>query len=384
VSLLCYQYRLYPTVSQEKGLLSTLETCRRFYNDCLAERKTAYEDEKRSIHKNEQLRRVRELKAINPYATNIHSHVLQVVVSDLDKAFQAFFRRVRKGETPGFPRFKGRDRFDSFGLKELGNGFKIDGRRLKLSGIGRIAVRWHRELIGKIKTVRICRRAGEWFACFACEVEEKPLPSTGKVVGVDRGISSLLTTSEGEHIENPRWYRKGQAKLRRIQRSVSRKQLGGKNRKKSVRALQTHHKRIQNRRKDFLNKIAHRLIARYDGIALEDLRIRNMLRNHPLSKSILDAGWNYLVQRLQAKAEDAARVIELVCPAYTSKSCSGCGAVFENLKLSDRWVTCCCGLSLDRDHNAAINILSRSRFGQNRWALTQGNGLSVAQEAARL
>lgn len=323
--VVCYQYRLYPTASQEAGLLATLETCRRFYNDCLAERKAAYEAEKPTVTKFKQLRRVKELKATSPYATGIHSHVLQVVVSDLDKAFQAFFRRVhacvngKAGETShggavgraGYPRFKGRDREGSIGFKENGNGFKVDGRRLKLSGIGRVAVRWHRQMVGKIKTLRICRRAGHWYASFACEVEEKPLPATGQVVGVDVGIASLLATSDGEHIENPRWYRAAQAKLRRLHRAVSRKKLGGRNRKKTVRALQSHHQRVRNRRKDFLNKVAHALIAliaRYDGIALENLRIRNMVRNRHLSKSILDAGWNYLVTRLQAKAEGAARV----------------------------------------------------------------------------
>jgi putative transposase len=384
VPLVCYQFRLYPTASQEAGLLATLETCRRFYNDCLAERKAAYETQKRTVTKFEQLRRVKELKAASPYASGIHSHVLQVVVTDLDKAFQAFFRRVKSGEKAGYPRFKGRDRFDSIGFKEHGNGFKVDGQRLKLSGIGRIAVRWHREMRGKIKTLRVCRRAGHWYASFACEVEVEPLPATGEVVGVDVGITSLLTTSDGDKVENPRWYRKAQAKLRRLQRAVSRKKLGGKNRRKSVRALQTHHQRVRNRRKDFLNKVAHGLIARYDGIALEDLRVRNMVRNHHLSKSILDAGWNYLLTRLQAKAEGAARVIELVDPAYTSKTCSCCGAVFDNLTLSGRWVSCACGLSLCRDHNAAINILARSRFGQNRSAITQATGPSVAEEAARL
>ena len=128
--------------------------------------------------------------------------------------------------------------------------------------------------------------------------------------------------------------------------------------------LQRHHERVKNRRQDFLNKVAHRLISRYDALALEDLRIKNMVRNHHLSKSIMDAGWNYLLQRLHSKAESAGRVVQLVNPAYTSKSCSACGAVFENLTLSVRWVSCGCGLSLDRDHNAAKNILCRSPFGQ--------------------
>ena len=191
-----FLYRLYPSHAQARLLASTLETCRRFYNDCLAERKTAWEEAQRSVGKVEQLRRVKEHKAINPWAKDIHSHVLQTVVQDLDKAFESFFRRVRSGQTPGYPRFKGRNRWRSFGFKELGNGFKVDGRRLKLSGIGRVAIRWHRPIEGQIKTVRISRRAGKWFASFSCVVDEPtPLPTTGKDVGVDVGLSALITTS---------------------------------------------------------------------------------------------------------------------------------------------------------------------------------------------
>ncbi len=141
-----FQYRIYPTHSQRKRMESTIETCRRFYNDCLAERKEAYELRGETIGKYSQLKKVKVLKNGNPYAKNIHSHVLQVAVADLDRAFQVFFRRVKAGETPGYPQFKGKNRFDSFGFKEYGNGFKIDGRRLKLSGMGRVAVRWHRPI----------------------------------------------------------------------------------------------------------------------------------------------------------------------------------------------------------------------------------------------
>ncbi len=383
LSLMCYRMRLYPSKTQARDLSATLDVCRSFYNALLDERKVGYENG-HSVTKKEQLRRVKELKQACPEAASIHSHALQVVASDLDKAFQNFFRRVKSGEAPGYPRYKGRDQFDSFGLKELGNGFKIDGRRLRISGIGRVPVRWHREIIGAIKTVRITRKASKWYACFAAEVETEILPQTGEVVGIDVGISHLLATSDGEFVQNPRWYRAGQKDLRRVQRSVSRKKKGGRNRRKTVLQLQRHHERVKNRRQDFLNKVAHRLISRYDVIALEDLRIKNMVRNHHLSKSILDAGWNYLTQRLQAKAGSAERVIEFVPAAYTSKTCSACGAIFENLTLSDRWVSCQCGLSLDRDHNAAKNILCRSRLGNSLWASTQGTGLSVAQEAIAL
>jgi putative transposase len=367
-----FAYRLYPSKPQARLLDSTLETCRRWYNQCLAERRDAYQQRGETVGKFRQLAKVKQHKAINPYAKGIHSHVLQVVVADLDKAFQAFFRRVRTGETPGFPRFKGRDRFSSFGFKEYGNGFKIDGRRLRLSGIGRIAVRWHRPLIGTIKTVRVTRKADLWYACFACDVEAERQSPTRQEIGIDVGVASLITTSDGEKTANLRWYRVEQRKLRVLQRRVARRKKGGKNRRKAVLALQRQHERIGNRRKDFLNKLAHGLIERYDRIALEDLRITNMARNRHLAKSILDAGWGYLVQHLTIKAEEAGRVVCLIDPRYTSKSCSQCGHVFEALSLSDRWIDCRCGLSLDRDHNAAINILKRA--GQVRWGISSPLG----------
>ena len=382
LSLACYRVRLYPSKTQTKDLADTLNVCRSFYNALLDERKVGYENG-HAVTKTEQLRRVKELKAVG-LPLFVHSHVLQVVAADLDKAFQNFFRRVKAGEAPGYPRYKGRDQFDSFGLKELGNGFRLDGRRLEISGIGRIAVRWHRGILGTIKTVRVTRKANKWYACFVCECETEALPSTGRAIGIDVGISHLLATSDGEFVENPRWYRAAQKDLRRVQRSVARKKKGGRNRRKTVLQLQRHHERVKNRRQDFLNKVAHGLICRYDALALEDLRIKNMVRNRHLSKSILDTGWNYLTQRLRAKAESAERVVEFVPAAYTSKTCSACGAVFETLTLSDRWVSCACGLSLDRDHNAAKNILCRSRLGNSLWASTQGTGLSVAQEAIAL
>jgi putative transposase len=305
-------------------------------------------------------------------------------VQDLDKAFTAFFRRVQAGETPGYPRFKSRDRFHSVGLKEYGNGFRVDGRRLKVSGIGRIPMRWHRPMEGEIKTVRLLRKAGKWSACFSCEVEARPLPSTGKEVGVDVGVHHLVALSNGETFENPQWYRTAQAELRVLQRRVSRRTLGGSNRRKAVAALQRQHERIANRRADYLKKLAHTLVVHYDRMALEDLRIGNMIRNRPLAKSILDAGWSYLKQHLAHKAEEAGRVVYLVNPAHTSKTCSRCGTLFASLTLADRWVSCDCGLSLDRDVNAALNILQRA--GHARWGATWPvpATASVLQEAAPL
>ncbi len=377
-----FLYRLYPSRTQKRLLDSTLQTCRFFYNDCLAERKTAYQERGETIGKFEQLRRVKERKAINPYAKNVHSHILQTVVHDLDNAFQTFFRRVKAGETPGYPRFKGRNRWQSFGYKELGNGFKVDGRRLKLSGIGRIAVCWHRPLEGQIKTVRISKKAGKWYAAFSCIVEDGvPLAATNREIGIDVGLARLITTSESEKVQPPRFYRRAQRQLRIAQRRVARRKKGSKNRRKAVAILQRQHEHVANQRKDFLNKLAHDLTTRYDRIALEDLRITNMVRNPHLAKSILDAGWGYLVQRLTYKAASAGRVVVLVDPRYTSKTCSQCGHIFESLSLADRWIDCACGLSLDRDHNAAINILKRA--GRVRWA-SSSSIEGFAQEAVGL
>ena len=222
------------------------------------------------------------------------------------------------------------------------------------------------------------RRAGKWYACFACEVEVAPPPEARQDVGVDVGIASLITTSRGEKVGHPGWYRAEQRTLRVLQRRVARRKKGSHNRHKAVVALQRQHERISNRRKDFLNKLAHQLIVSNDRIALEDLRIANMARNRHLAKSILDASWGYLVQHLTSKAAEAGRVVLLIDPRYTSKTCSQCGHIFETLSLSDRWIDCSCGLSIDRDHNAAINILKRA--GQVRWGESSPVG-GLLQEA---
>jgi len=204
-----------------------METCRRLYNDCLAERRDVYESTSRTVTRVEQLRHVKEVKAADPHARGVHSHFLQVTVADLDKSFRNFFRRVKAGEKKGYPRFKGRDRFDSFALKEYGNGYRINGRRLKLSGIGRIAGRWHRELPSEPSTLLVVRKADGWYGCFACEVALGNLPTTGKMTGLDVGVKSLITESNGTETENPKRYRAGEKKLRVLQWAVSRKKKGG-------------------------------------------------------------------------------------------------------------------------------------------------------------
>lgn len=392
MSLKAFKYRLYPTPAQERQMFQVLNVCRHWYNMCLAERKWSYELEGRSVSKSEQERTGVHYRKTFPQAQVVFSQTMQTVCDDLDKAFQAFFRRVKAGEKPGYPRFKGRDHFHSFAFKQFGVGARLDGRRLKLYGIGRVAVRWHRPLEGDVKTVRIVHKAGCWYACFACEVgESTPLPATGQSIGVDVGISALITLSNGVKVENPNYYRVAQTKLRVLQRKLTRAQRGSKNRRKALLAVQRQQEHVANQRKDYLNKLAHTLVQQYDAIALEDLRITNMVRNHHLSKSILDSGWGYFKQRLTIKAESAGREIRFVDPAYTSRACSNCGTLFQDFSLSTRWVKCDCGLSLDRDHNAALNILNRSRSDRtvklNVDPLRSPNGgrkVKRASEATRL
>lgn len=356
-----FKYRLYPSKSQERQMFNTLAVCRNFYNMCLEERTLAYKIEGRSVTKFEQQKMAIRYRQTFPQAKTVYSQTLQTVTDDLDKAFKAFFRRVKAGEKPGYPRFKGRNRFHSFAFKQFGAGAKLDGRRLKLFGIGRVAVRWHRPIEGIIKTVRIVYKAGQWFACFSCEVPDKPeLPKTGCAIGVDVGVTALITTSDGDKVDHPQFYRDGQKKLRKLQRSLARKRKGSKNRRKALLRVQRQHEHVKNQRADFAHKLSHALVQHHDVIACEDLKIRNMVRNRHLSKSILDAGWGIFKQLLTNKAVDAGRQVVFVDPAYTSKCCSNCGELFQDFDLSTRWVECACGLSLDRDHNAAINILNRA------------------------
>jgi putative transposase len=372
---------VYPTKFHKRTLEATLETCRRWYNACLEERKSAWDERQESVGKYAQLRKVKDHRRGNPFAAQLHSHILQVTTCDLDKAFRAFLRPLKGSEKPGYPRFRGRDRFDSFGLKEYGNGFRLDGRRLKVTGIGRIAVRWHRPVKGEVKTLRIRRQAGVWYACFSCDAQPEFLPSTGAEVGIDVGIASLLSMSDGEHTENPRWYRSEQGRLRIQQHQVARRKVGGANRRRAVRAVACQNAYVANRRMNFLKKLVYDLISRYDRIAVEDLQIPNMARNPHLAKSILDAGWGTFRMHLSFKAAWAGKTVVAVAPAYTSRTCSGCGAVFEPLTLADRWVRCDCGLSKDRDENAALNLLA---LGRSAWGITWPVAASVPQEAAGL
>ncbi len=279
-----YKYKLKPTFEQERALAAVLWRCRTLYNTALEQRITVWQRCHVSVTRFQQEAELKAIRADFPEYAAIHSHVLQDVLARLDKTYQAFFRRLANGETPGFPRFQGRNRYHSFTYKEYGNGARLDNGFLVLSKIGRIAVRWSRPVEGTIKTATVSREADGWYVCFSCaEVPARPLPETGQETGIDVGLTVFLGTADGERVEHPRHYRRAEKQLAKAQRRVSRRKKGSKRRRKAVALLRRAHQHVRRQRQDFHHKTALLLVRVYDTISLEDLRIANMVRNRRLA-----------------------------------------------------------------------------------------------------
>jgi putative transposase len=332
-----FKYKLVPTPTQERELRRVLGLCRWLYNTALEQRILAWQRVRVSLSRFQQEAELKEIRATFPDYVTIHSHILQDVLARLDKTYQAFFRRVKAGEKAGFPRYQGRERYNSFTYKEVGTGAALDNGFLVLSKIGRIAVRWSRPLEGTPKTATISREADGWYVSFSCaDVPVQPLPSTGQETGIDLGIESFTTLSDGTRIFNPGWYRKAERALKTAQRRVSRRKKGSNRRKKAVTLLARAHQKARRQRQDFHHKTALALVQQNDTIYHEDLQTANMVRNHHLAKSISDADWAAFLSILAFKAACAGKRVVAVPPAYTSQTCSGCGIVVAK-GLSVRW-----------------------------------------------
>lgn len=379
-SLKAYKYRLYPTKKQAIRLQEVLDRCRELYNAALQERKDAYRMAHVSIGYNQQAAQLPDIKEIRPEYADIHSQVLQDTLRRVDKAFKAFFRRVKNGERPGYPRFQAYDRYDSFTFPQSGFSLTADNR-VCLSKIGTLKVKFPQKKKanppqGTMKTCTIKREGQHWYVVFTCEVEQELVhhPSE-EAVGIDLGLLHFGTLSDGSTIDNPRHLRHAEQKLKELQDALSRKKRGSKRRRKAARIVGKNHRHIRNQRKDFHHKEARKLVNRYSVIVFEKLQPGNMSRRAKpkqdaetgrylpngasaksgLNKSIMDAGWGQFQQICVNKAEWAGSRVLLVDPKYTSQMCSGCGAI-QKKELSERWHSCSCGCELDRDHNAAINI----------------------------
>jgi len=405
MSIKAYKYRLYPNTATTEKLHWTLDRCRELYNAGLQEHRDAYEvgvkrhpnyydDEVRkqltrehAIGYYEQKRELVDIKEERPEYQEIASHVLQDVILRLKHAFDGFFRRVQNGEQPGYPRFQGRNRYDSFTYPDWA-GWKLDRSErpadkkgvvkvnLRLTKIGTVKFHLHRDMAGTIKTLTIKREGEHFYAVFTCEIgKSDPLPTSHEDVGIDLGVTHFGALSNGDFIDNPRYFRKTEKKLAKAQQALSRKKRGSHRQSSAVQAVAKMHRKIRNQRQDFLHKASRKLVNRYQIIAFEDLHTTNLVKRPKpkqdengtylpngaaakagLNKSISDAGWSQFVQVCTYKAAWAGRTLVQVNPKYTSQICSGCGTVVKK-DLSERWHSCACGCELDRDTNAAINIL---------------------------
>jgi putative transposase len=353
-----FKFRIKTNRTQERELATMRETHRRLYNACLDERKSAYEADGSTVKYTDQSARFTEERKTNPFYARINFSSAQATMRRLDKAYRAFFRRVKAGEEPGFPRFKGRDRFDSVEFPKYGDGIKLNGAKLKIQNVGQVPVILHRPVEGRIKTVTLKYEADKWYVVFSCALPDVPiLPNDRPPVGIDVGLESFLTASDGKKEPNPRYLKEALPGLRRQGRAVSRKKKGGKNRRKAVKRLRKIHARVKDLRKQHHHEVALKLTRRYGFIAAESLNIKGMLKNGRLARAISDAGWSGFLLTLRCKAENAGIAYVEVNARGTSQRCSGCGEAAPK-ELSDRWHECPhCGLSLHRDENSAKEIL---------------------------
>ena len=365
-----YEFKLKPTKCQKQRLVDMLDAARYVYNWGLDDRVNMYNVAKCSTNFYDQSKYIKELRDQKPWLKDVHVHILQGALRRLDLAFKAFFRRLKNGEKPGFPRFKGMRFFNSFSFKEHGNGFELQGKRISLSKIGRIRINLHREIIGEIKTCIVKRKADGWYAFLGVEVEEpKPNPLDNPV-GLDLGLNSFAVLSNGKKIANPRFLKKALNEVKHEQRLLDNKERASKRRTKQREKLARKHLKVECCRKDFHFKLASYLVEKFNPIVVEDLDIMGLIRKAvedkkagkkicAKSENILDAAWGLFLLRLGSKAANAGSAIKAVEPRGTSQECSRCGAIVRK-GLDERVHDCpFCGLKIDRDLNAAINILKR-------------------------
>lgn len=355
-----FKYRIEANNQTISKAENWITLCRHLYNTALEQRISIYKQDRGSISCYDQINQLPELKKAFPEYKEVSSQTLQDVIERLDGAYSAFFRRVKNGEKPGFPRFKGMNRYDSFTLKQAG--WKLEGKYLTIKNIGRFKIRLSRPVGGKIKTVTIRRTpTGKWFVYFSCNnIPDKPLPKTNNIIGIDVGCESFLTTSNGDKIENPRFFNKSKDILAMRQQRLSKRHKGSNRRNKARILVAKSYEKIRNQRRNFHFKVANQLIRENDVICIEKMNSWNS--NRGLNRSMRDVAWFGFFNILHFKAEEASREVIEVPARNTSQACSQCGCIVPK-DLPIRIHHCPhCGLTLDRDHNAALNIL---RLGQS-------------------
>ena len=357
--LKAYQYRLYPTKAQVSTLNRTFDLCRKVYNNTLALRRDAWDYDQKSLTYYDTVKELVLWKEDFPELKTVHSQVLQNCHMRVDLAFKAFFQRAKKRCNPGYPRFKSFGRYDSITYPQAGYSLDIANQTVVASKIGKMKAIIHRPCEGKIKTMTIRRtNTGKWYVSFAVEQELIVREHIGdEVTGIDLGLTTFAMLSNGETIENPRFFKTDERALARAQRRMSKETKGSPERTSRRKVVSKIHERIANRRKNFVHQESRKLVDRYKVIAFENLNIKDMQQTSYLAKGIADVSWGMMIKTTQNKAEEAGSKVVLVNPKNTTQFCSRCGQ-YVRKELSDRIHSCpSCGLVMDRDQNAAINIL---------------------------
>ena len=362
-----HKFLLYPTKAQERDLDIMLDTHRHLYNQCLGMRINAYYWYKESMNYYDCSSWFKAERKTNAWYQRVNFSSAQATMRRLNTAYQNFFDRLKKKKKkPGFPRFKGQDRYSSilYPSNEDGIKFQEEKRKVKIQFIGLVKVKNHEKVEGVIKTLSLKKEAGKWYLVLSCLLPDvHAVKSTNKKeAGFDSNSENLIVGSDGTMVKNPRAFRKEKKALRRAQRKLARALKGFNNRKKAKKKVQIIHTKVRNQRKDFHHKESTKLVNGYGLIAAEALSISNMLKNHRLALSISDAGWFQFWNMVRYKALEAGVEFVTVNPMYTSQICSKCGTLVPK-ELSERWHKCPhCGLSIDRDINAAINILAIAKM----------------------
>ncbi len=352
-----FKYRIYCNKQIYIKTSQWIENCRILYNLCLEQRIINWKRFKKSYNKYDQIYELPAFKKAFPEFAEPTSEVTEDVCKRIHKAYQGFFRRIKAGQKAGFPRFKAKNSYDSFTLRRCG--YKLIGQYLYITRLGKFKIKLSRPIEGKIKAVIIKKTlTNKLFVSFVCEnIPIKPLPKTNKSIGIDMGCLSFLTDSNGNKVNNPRFFKKIQNKLANYQQILSRKKRGSNRRKKAKLNVAKIYEKIFNQRKDFHYKTANKLLKENDIICIEKLKSWNSFRS--LNRSMRDVAWFQFFDILKCKAEEANRQIIEVNPKYTSQICSRCNKIVKKT-LADRIHSCSCGLSIDRDYNSAINILARA------------------------
>ena len=359
-----HKFRIYPTTAQEVLIQKTFGCCRFVYNHFLDQRISEYKATGKAPTRFQQDKELTSMKKEIPWLREVDATALQSSVQTLDVAYQNFFRRVKNGEKPGYPKFKSKKNHRrSYKSKCVGTNIKVVGGYVQLPKLGLVKCRISKEVRGRILSATVSQNpSGKYFVALCCtDVEIDPLSSAGAVIGLDMGLKSFAITSDGVEYPNHRFLSKSQKKLARLQRQLSRKSKGSRRREKArvkVARLQEH---VSNQRHDALHKLSTQLVRDYDLIAVEDLAPKNMVKNRSLSRSISDVSWGEFRRQLEYKARWYRKMVVTVDRFYpSSQLCSACGAQWPGTKdLSVREWTCpVCGAVHDRDVNAAKNILN--------------------------